>query len=131
MKYYLTARLNLSKQLKSHCGMKLKEQYRNTYTETSVDIYISDDGSVKEVMNDGWEIYPKMRNQSHRHFSTKQEASTHQMHKLEYCHEYGYFLRAKRSSGNLPSTRDDLPAYSWSLKRCWKSNSKRSKQHYK
>lgn len=130
MKYYLCTRLQLKKQLKSHKGMKLKEQYRGSHTKVTLTTYIGD-GCIKEVMDDDWEIYPQMRSHTHRHFSTKQEASMYQMHELEYCREYGYFLRAKRSSSNLPNAWDDLPNHNWDLKRCWKHNSKRSKQYYK
>ena len=131
MKYYTVGRLELKKTLKSHKGLGLKEQYRNTHTSAQLSIRICSDGSYSEKTDDGWEIYPSMRSSCHRSFSTKQEASEYEINKIEYFREYGIFLRSKRSNKSLPDAWDDLTSFVWSKRNSWKRNSKRSSQYYK
>ncbi|MGR5366959.1 hypothetical protein [Photobacterium damselae] len=131
MTYSRVSCTELKKQLKSHKGKMLKEQFRDTHTSTHKYVFSDAKGNLVSEVSDGWEIYPKMRNQSFRRFSTKQECSAFQMHALEYHREYGHFLRLKRSDNSLPNAYDELPSSNLKLKQCWKNNSKRMNQYYK
>lgn len=99
---------------------KLKKQYRNSYIKECFFIgYLMDN-----------EIYPNMRNNSFKNFSTKQESSFFLLHENENK-EYNIKLRRRRSDKNLPNSWDDYPSYTYKLGKSWKHNSKRVKQYYK
>ncbi|MGF1711002.1 hypothetical protein L4C37_10570 [Vibrio kagoshimensis] len=93
---------------------KLKQQYRNRIKYQR--IYIRD-------------VYPSVRSETHKHFSTKQEKSYFFHHKIE-CKGYPVKLRAARGR-SLANPWDDYPAYLYGLAKSWKHNSKRSYQYYK
>lgn len=76
-----------------------------------------------------WDVYPRVRSGTHKHFSTKQEKSYFFLHKVEYS-EYPLKLRPARGK-SLANPWDDYPAYVYNVAKCWKHNSKRRHQYYK
>lgn len=102
------------------CNKKLKEQYRNSYTETYFFIF-------EEIER---EVLPNVKSSVHKNFSTIQEKSLFELHENE-LKEYGFHIRRRRSKSSLANPWDDYPSYVYKNKKSWKSSTKRRKQYYK
>lgn len=72
---------------------------------------------------------PAFRGYMFRSFSTKQERSQAQLHKIEYA-GYKIKFRPCRSS-TLIDSWEDVTCTMYYVKKCWKHNSKRRKQFYR
>ncbi|MBS9811372.1 hypothetical protein G5C64_22335 [Vibrio diabolicus] len=93
---------------------KLKQQYRSR---------------DKEYGHYLWDVYPRVRSGTHKHFSTKQEKSYFFLHEIE-CRGYPIKLRAARGKARADPW-DDYPACVYDVAKCWKHNSKRRHQYYR
>ncbi len=76
-----------------------------------------------------WLVYPHMRNQSHRRFSTKQEKALTLLHLIEY-RDSGLKLRPARGKA-LPDSSDDKPNATYHVAKSWKHHSRRRHQYYR
>ena len=108
----------------NHQAERLKSHYANSYEEEIIRSF----GFFHPV----WKktVYPEIRNNNFRFFSTTQERSFYLMHSIEYKIEYGLKLRQKRSSRNLPDSYDDFHSDVYGAK-SWKDRAKRKRQYYR
>lgn len=75
-------------------------------------------------------VYPNLRSQSHKKFSTTQERALYSQHMIEHQKGGMVKLRAKRSTKSLANPNDDYATNLHSI-RSWKDKTNRQNQYYK
>lgn len=93
---------------------KLKAQYKHAF--------------VKNKYDHEWLVYPHMRSDPIKKFSTKQEKACYYQHQIEYREYRLLKLRAARGKA-LAHVNDDIPTICYDFDKSWKHNSKRKKQY--